>query len=321
MIKLKSIFLFLFLRPTIACDSKDCVTIANQKSTDFCQCLGANSSSAPSIDKRLKFKLKRPLLKSIVLNKQPELPVINIKQEPFDDDYSNLNKVSHERLTSEANMQFDKKHNKQINSYFKINDSDNVRSYSPPLPKSSRITPSVSNNSHHMAAASTEAKEVRPSRERKSSKKKKRRRRSYSKCSRSRSRSRYVAYVLVKPNSIDKNKELNKPLPFLADHIPDVHDVHHQRPVPDPHREVPNTKIVHHRNVTIVDAVVDVPKHAESRRKKNVIPTKDPIQKSIQNHLLMSVIKVSILIQLILHMHSIRNKILCQHNVMKTKEI
>lgn len=189
---MKMDFLFLFRRPKIACDSKNCVTSADQKSTNFRHCIGAESTSAPSVDKRLQSKLKRPLLKSIVLNKEPEISVINIKQEPFDNDYPDLNKVSAECLANETNMQFDKKHNKQINSYFKIDNSENGRSYSPPLPKSSRTTSSVSNNSHHMAAASTEAKEVRTSRDKKSSKKKKRRKRSYSKSSRSRSRSRYV---------------------------------------------------------------------------------------------------------------------------------
>lgn len=182
--------MFLFRRPTIACDSKNCITSTDQKSTDFCHCIVGDSSIASSIDKRLKFKVKRPLLKSIVLNKKPQISAVNIKQEPFDNDYPDLNKVSDECVANETNMQFDKKHNKPINSYYKINDSDNGRSYSPPLPKSSRIISLVSNNLHQTAAASTEAKEVRTSRDRKSSKKKKRRRRSHSKSSRSRSRSR-----------------------------------------------------------------------------------------------------------------------------------
>lgn len=100
---------------------------------------------------------------------------------------------------------------------------------------------------------------------------------------------------------------------FRTDHIPGGHDVLHHRLVPDPNREVPvwlpNTEIVAHRNVTIVHVIADVPIHVENRRKKNVIPAKDPIQKSILNHLLMIVIKVSISIQLIHRMHSIRNQI------------
>lgn len=191
---------FIFIRRAIACDTqnRDCsvsiVTNTEQQTTktDLCDFHHQNHSTEPtaSNEHKLRFQLKKPLLKSIVLNKTSS---VSIKQEPVDDypepnNFSNtetINECSTEHTNTDMQFTDNKKH-KQIKSFFKLNDSDNVRSYSPPLPKSSRLASMVSNDSQRTVSGDT--KPGRMSRERKSSKKKKRRRRSYSRSSRSRSR-------------------------------------------------------------------------------------------------------------------------------------
>lgn len=145
--------------------------------------------------KKFKFKLKKPLLKSIILSTAKPTS-ISVKSEQENNCNSNSVSDINSRQENLATNLVEEQligniHEEDEGTPFKMQKnnkhislkSDDHRSYSPPLPKSSKIASIISSGSQN---PSNTEKQSRISRERKSSKKKKRRRRSYSRSSHSR---------------------------------------------------------------------------------------------------------------------------------------
>lgn len=180
-------------------------------------CIGYSAKSVVAVaagvvdTKKPKNQIKKPLLKSIILSTTNNSPsVLNIKREINDSNecdrticpiaFNSLTPMTKtpETKSQPIDMQFtDTKKTKQINSYFKSNDNfvqqqQNARSYSPPLPTNHRLASMITNDSTNVGGGGAERSQTRhrshSSRDRKCSKKRKKRRRSYSRDSRSRSR-------------------------------------------------------------------------------------------------------------------------------------
>lgn len=155
----------------------------------------AGTNLCTNAEKKLRFKINKPLLKSIVSNKNNQSSLVHIKQEPVDDYPDPLKSIVNELPIDMQSM--DHKKSKQIKPYFKTNglagDDPNGRSYSPPLPiKLNRSISTVAanhSNSNQMAGTNELKSMTHSNRSRKSGKKKKHRRRSYSRGSRSPTRS------------------------------------------------------------------------------------------------------------------------------------
>lgn len=203
--------IFISIRREFSCDSKrnNCTVSINPElksftpPKDLCNhhCNNCNCITSATIDiKKPKNQIKK--LKSIILstNNNKKIASLNIKQELNDSDSNepiqtvNTVECSTPKILNDI-MQFnDIKETKSINSYFKSNEfvSKNVRSYSPPLPATHRLASMVSNDSHQ--TGNNESRRSRSSKDQKINKKRKKRRHSYSKDSRSRSKSRYNIY-------------------------------------------------------------------------------------------------------------------------------